>query len=159
MRVWEDLGRDKPRKAAGVKAEKEEEEARRPLSPVEPGSATVANELPIQVKTDGEGETVKAGDSVDVKEEREVVAEGSAQPQNGRASTTQTPTAETQRKGKPGRKKAYDLSQKPYEGFFEAVFRPESDMFEITDLRADVEGGHKVWLEAVSCLVCGTRIH
>ncbi|KAF3762359.1 hypothetical protein M406DRAFT_294033 [Cryphonectria parasitica EP155] len=160
MRVWEQLGTDRPHKASGVKTEKEEEEAKRPLSPVEPGSATVATELPIQVKTDGEGDTVKASDTVDVKEEREIAAEGSAQTQNGRASTTQTPTAEPIRKGvSRGRKKPDDMSYKPYEGSFEATFKPDNDMFEIKDLRTGVEGGQKTWLEEVNCLVCGSRIH
>lgn len=159
MKVWEELGTTKPHKAAGVKEEMAQEEAKRPLSPDEPGSATVATELPIQVKTDGEGDTVKASDSVDVKEEREVAAEGSVQPPNGRTSTAQTPTAETPRKGGRGRKKAdYDMSSKPYEGLFEATFKPDDDMFEIKDLREDIEGGQKTWLEEVHCLVCSTRI-
>lgn len=158
MKVWEELGTTKPHKAPDVKEEKQEE-AKRPLSPVEPGSATVATELPIQVKTDGDGATVKVDDSVDVKEERQVVAEGSAQPQNGRGSTTQTPTAETPRKPGRGRKKAdHDMNAKPYEGLFEATFQPEADMFEIKDLRQGVEGGQKTWLEEVNCLVCGSRI-
>lgn len=161
-RVFEELGTDKPHKAsgAGVKEEKEDE-VKRPLSPVEPGSGTVATELPIQVKTDGEGESeVKAAnDSVDVKAEREVAAEGSAaQAHNGRGSNTQTPSAETPRKPGRGRKKATeDLTNKPYEGLFEATFQPEKDMFEIKDLR-DVQGGDKTWLEEVDCLVCGSRI-
>lgn len=159
MKVWEELRTTKPHKAPDVKEEKQEEEAKRPLSPVEPGSATVATELPIQVKTGGNGETVKTDDSVDVKEERQVVAEGSAQPQNGRGSTTQTPTTDTPRKPGRGRKKAdHDMNAKPYEGLFEATFQPDADMFEIKDLRQGVEGGQKTWLEEVNCLVCGSRI-
>lgn len=159
LKVWEELGTDKPFHAPDAKEEKREEEAKRPLSPVEPGSATVATELPIQVKTDGEGEAaVKANDSVDVKEEREVVAEGSAQALNGRTSTAQTPSADTPRKNGRGRKKEHDLSSKPYEGLFEATFLPESDKFEIKDLRAGIEGGEKTWLEEVNCLVCGSLI-
>lgn len=162
IRVFEELGTDKPHKVpgAGVKEEKEEE-VKRPLSPVEPGSGTVATELPIQVKTDAEGESeVKAAnDSVDVKEEREIAAEGSStQAQNGRASNTQTPSAETPRRPGRGRKKAAeDLNYKPYEGLFEATFQPEKDMFEIKDLR-ELQGGDKTWLEEVDCLVCGSRI-
>jgi hypothetical protein len=138
----------------------EEEEAKRPLSPVEPGTGAVAAELPIQVKTDGEGETVKAAnDSVEFKEESTVAAEeGSLQPQNGRVST-QTPTAETApRKAGRGRKKADAGSARLYEGLFEANFKVDQDMFEITDLREGIEGGDKTWLEEVKCLVCGTRI-
>lgn len=161
-RVYELLGADKPHKASDVKEEKEEEEAKRPLSPIEPGTSSVATELPIQVKTDGDGESVKANDSVDVKEESTVATEeGSAPPQNGRASTAQTPTGGTPaRKVGRGRKKAdaSDLSSRPYEGLFEATFKPEIDKFEITDLRDDIEGGEKTWLEDVNCLVCGTRI-
>lgn len=159
MKVWEELGTTKPHKARSVKEEKHEEEAKRPLSPVEPGSATVATELPIQVKTDGEGETVKTDDSVDVKEERPAPAEGAAQSHNGRASTTQTPVVETPRKPGRGRKKADpEESARPYEGLFEATFQPDADMFEIKDLRQGVDGGQKTWLEEVNCLVCGSRI-
>lgn len=164
MRVYEQLGTDKPHKASDVKEEKEEqeEEAKRPLSPIEPGTGSVAAELPIQVKTDGEGESVKANDSVDVKEESAVATEeGSAQPRNGRTSTAQTPTGGTPvRKVGRGRKKAdaSDMNSKPYEGLFEATFKPEDDMFEIKDLREGIEGGEKTWLEEVKCLVCGTRI-
>lgn len=163
MRVFEELGTDKPHKAPGAGVKEEKEEVKRPLSPVEPSSGTVATELPIQVKTDGEGESeVKAaGDSVDVKEERDVAAaEGSSvQAQNGRASNTQTPSAETPRKPGRGRKKAVDdLNYKPYEGLFEATFQPDKDVFEIKDLR-DVQGGDKTWLEEVDCLICGSRIN
>lgn len=159
MKVWDRLGNDKPHKAPDVKEEKKEE-ATRPLSPVEPGTAAVAAELPIQVKTDGESETVKANDSVAVKDESKTGAEGSTPPQNGKASTTQTPIAETAaRKGGRGRKKAeVDLSNKPYEGKFEATFSSEISSMEIKDLRAGVEGGQKTWTEDVHCLVCGTRI-
>lgn len=161
-RVYEELGADKPHKASDVKEEKEEEEAKRPLSPVEPGTGSVAAELPIQVKTDREGESVKANDSVDVKEEPTATTEeGSAQPQNGRASTAQTPTGGTPaRKVGRGRKKAdaSEANSKPYEGLFEATFLPDDDKFEITDLREGIEGGEKTWKEDVNCLVCGTRI-
>lgn len=159
MKVWEELGTDKPHKAPEVKEEKQEE-AKRPLSPVEPGTAAVAAELPIQVKTDGEGETVKTSDTVDVKEESTVTAEDSTQPQNGRVSTTQTPTAEAPaRKGGRGRKKGdNDTGYRPYEGLFEATFKPDNDKFEIKDLRDGIEGGQKTWMEDVNCLVCGTRI-
>lgn len=161
LKTYEALGADKPHKASGVKEEKvDEEEAKRPLSPVEPSTGAVAAELPIQVKTDGEGETVKAAnDSVEFKEESTAAAkEGSAQPQNGRVST-QTPTAEPPaRKVGRGRKKADTGSAKPYDGLFEATFKVEQDMFEITDLREGVEGGEKTWMEEVKCLVCGTRI-
>lgn len=159
MKVWEELGTTKPHKATSVKEEKHEEEAKRPLSPVEPGSATVATELPIQVKTDGEGEAVKAGDSVDVKEERKAAAEVAGQPHNGRASTTQTPVAEAPRKPGRGRKKADpEEGARPYDGLFEAIFQPDTDMFEIKDMRQGVDGGQKTWLEEVNCLVCGSRI-
>lgn len=162
MKVWDELGALNPKKASDVKEEKLEQQANRPLSPVEPGSATVANELPIQVKTDGEGDTVKAsGDSVDVKEERDRTTESSAQPQNGRASTTQTPSAEVPRKIGPGRgrkKPEHDLNIRPYEGKFDATFKPEEDVFEIQDLREGVEGGLRTWTEQVQCLVCGSRI-
>lgn len=160
MKVWEELGAYKPHMAPDVKEEKQEEEAKRPLSPIEPGTAAVAAELPIQVKTDGEGEMVKASDTVAVKEGSTVAAEGSAQPQNGRASTTQTPTVETPaRKGGRGRKKAdTNLNQKPYEGLFEATFVSESGTFEIKDLRTGVEGGQRSWTVDAHCLICGTRI-
>lgn len=160
MKVWRELGTDKPHKAPGVKPEKQEE-AQRPLSPIEPGTATVAAELPIQVKTDGEGESVKASDTVAVKEGSPVGAEGSSQSQNGRASATQTPTVETPaRKGGRGRKKAdNDLNHKPYEGHFEATaFSSESGTFEIRDLRTGIEGGQEKWNEDVHCPICGTRI-
>ncbi|KAK7745348.1 hypothetical protein SLS53_002844 [Cytospora paraplurivora] len=159
LRVYEELGVDKPHKAADVKEEKEEE-ARRPLSPVEPGTSSVATELPIQVKTDGEGDSVKANDSVDVKEESKAVTEeSSAQPPNGRASTAQTPTGSTPaRKVGRGRKKAdaSEQNSRPYEGLFEATFLSQEDKFLITDLRTGIEGGEKTWKEEVKCLVCGT---
>ncbi|CAN8099467.1 unnamed protein product [Discula destructiva] len=162
-KVFEELGTDKPHKAPGADAkEVKEEEVKRPLSPVEPGTGTVATELPIQVKTDGDDKEIKAANnSVDVKEEREVPAEGSSvQAQNGQASASASVGVkeETPRKTGRGRKKAADdLSSRPYEGLFDATFNPVDDKFEIKDLR-DVQGGDKTWLQDGHCLVCGTRI-
>lgn len=159
MRVWERLGADKPHKTPDVKDEKKENEATRPLSPVEPGTAAVASALPIQVKTDGEGETVKTSDTVAVKDST-VGAQGSAKTQNGRPSATQTLATETPaRKGGRGRKKAdNDLNHKPYAGLFEATFVSESGTFEVKDLRTGIEVGQEKWNEETFCLVCGTRI-
>lgn len=161
MKVWERLGTDKPHIAPEVKEEKQEEEAKRPLSPDEPGNAAVAAALPIQVKTDGAGEATKASDTVDVKDESSARAEGSAQSQSGKASTTQTPTAETPaRKGGRGRKKVgNDLNHKPYEGLFEATaFVSETGTFEVKDLRSGIEGGQKTWHEDAYCLICHARL-
>jgi hypothetical protein len=73
--------------------------------------------------------------------------------------STQTPTAETPaRKIGRGRKKADAGAARPYEGLFEANFKVDQDMFEITDLREGIEGGDKTWMEEVKCLVCSTRI-
>lgn len=159
MRVWGRLGPDKPHRAFDVKEEKENE-VTRPLSPVEPGTGAVAAALPIQVKTDGEGEAVKAGDTVAVKEELAAGAQGSAKTHKGRPSATQTPTRETpSRKGGRGRKKADNvLNHKPYAGLFEATFVPESGTFEVTDLRTGIQGGEEKWNENAFCLVCGTEI-
>lgn len=165
-RVFEKLGTDKPHRAPGADAKEvnavKEEEVKRPLSPVEPGTGTVATELPIQVKTDGEDikkAPIATSDSVDVKGEREVKAEGSSvQARSGQASAAAGVKEEGSRKPGRGRKRAIDdLSTRPYEGLFEATFQPDNDKFEVTDLR-DVQGGDKTWFEEVNCLVCGSRI-
>lgn len=154
MKVWERLGADKPHKTPDVKDEKKANEATRPLSPVEPGTTAVASALPIQVKTDREGQTVKTSDTVAVKDST-VGAQGSAKTQNGRPSATETPA----RKGGRGRKKAdNDLNHKPYAGLFEATFVSENGTFEVRDLRTGIEGGQEKWHEEAFCLVCGTRI-
>lgn len=155
-KVFEELGTDKPHKAAGTDVK--EEEVKRPLSPVEPGSGTVATELPIQVKTDGQdkSDAKPANDSVDVKEEREGAAEGSsAQAQKSGSAVVKD---ETHRKPGRGRKKAQeDPNLKPYLGLFDAVFKPDNDKFEITDLR-DLQGGDKTWLQDAHCLICGSSL-
>lgn len=158
-KVYEELGTDKPHKAAGADVKNlKEEEVKRPLSPVEPGSGTVAIELPIQVKTDGQAksEAKPTNDSVDVKEEREGAGEGSsAQAQKPGSAAVKE---EAPRKPGRGRKKAQDdPNWKPYEGLFDAVFHPDSDKFEITDLR-NLPDGDKTWLQEAHCLVCGSRL-
>lgn len=164
-KVFEELGTDKPHKEPGADGKggvKDEDEAKRPLSPVEPGSGTVATEMPIQVKTDGganKADVRPANDSVDVKEESEVKAGGSsAQAQNGQSSNSAAIKDEASRKPGRGRKKGTDGgAAKPYEGLFDAKFNPDNDKFEITDLR-DLPGGDKTWYEEAHCLVCGSRI-
>lgn len=157
-KVYEELGTDKPHKAAGADVkEVKDEEVKRPLSPVEPGSGTVATALPIQVKTDGQdkSDSKPTKDSVDVKEERDGAGEGSSA--QAQKSSSAVVKEETRKPGR-GRKKAQeDPNSKPYLGLFDAVFRPDSDKFEVTDLR-DVEGGDKTWLQEAHCLCCGTRL-
>lgn len=153
LKVWEELGADKPYKPKEPSSDKQADGAKRPLSPDEPNSATVAAQLPIQVKTDTENNETKATDaSVDVKEESV-----SGQTPNGRALTIKITATDAPRKGAGGKrsKKVDDLTYKPYEGHFDAIFKPEIDKYEIEDLRKGVEDGQKTWLEEVHCLMCG----
>lgn len=162
-KVYEKYGTDKPHKAPGADVKDvKEEEVKRPLSPVEPSSGTVATELPIQVKTDGDdkAEAISIKNTVDVKEEREVKAEGSSAQAQSCATASADVKDETKPKPGPGRgrkKAADDPNAKPYEGLFEATFKPDHDMFEIKDLR-DIPGGDKTWLEEAHCLLCNSRI-
>lgn len=179
-KTFERLGSSKPhiKKETEVKNEKEEEEAKRPLSPVEPTSGAISAELPIQVKTDGEGEEVKLNDNVDVKrieEDEDADADAAPAPKDESVPppTNGTSTTDTTNKGssarKPGRPKKHradnadpiDLKSKPYEGLFEANIRMDLSppVVEIKDLRTDVEGGEKTWTEDINCLVCGSRIN
>lgn len=176
-KTYERLGKDLPHKPAeSIKEDKDKEEAKRPLSPTETGTAVVA-EHSIDVKADGEGEgdSVKVNDNVDVKrlDEDEAAASSVAPEDQTPTLNNQTPSAETPGKGtpnrKPGRprKKAVDSpaitdsKAKPYEGLFEATVRMDLSppVLEITDLREGVEGGEKTWQEEINCLVCGTRIN
>ena len=175
LKTYERLGKDKPHRLPGfVKEDKETEEAKRPLSPTETGTGIVANHS-IDVKADGEADSVKVNDNVEVKrlDEDEAPASSVAPEDQNSVRNNQTPSAETPGKGtpnrKPGRpkKKVADASavteskSKPYEGLFDATVRMDLSppMLEIKDLREGVEGGEKTWQEEINCLVCGSRIN
>ncbi|PSR99387.1 hypothetical protein BD289DRAFT_38149 [Coniella lustricola] len=161
LKVWNELGANKPYKAKECASDKQADSAKRPLSPDEPTSATVAAQLPIQVKTESDNkETKKSGtqDSVDAKD-ASATQSAAGQASNGRggSATAKSTAGKTTGHNKRG-KKGNNSAARPYKGRFEATFKPEIDKYEIEDLRKGVEGGQKTWLEEVHCLCCGTRM-
>ncbi|CAM1507223.1 Fc.00g068640.m01.CDS01 [Cosmosporella sp. VM-42] len=152
MRVYDQLGTDKPHRKEhlGVKTEKGADRAARPLSPTDTGKETQPT---IDVRS---GE---AQDNVLVRK----VDETTPQPTGTPSRVPPTPSADTIPKSsaaKRGRKKK-PMDQKPYEGLFKATLRMDGEgptKWEIEDLRENVPGGDKTWIENAQCLLCGVTI-
>jgi len=176
--TYERLGRDKPHLNPDSKDSKNEDEAKRPLSPTETGAAVSAQHS-IDVKADGESDSVQVNmrDNVDVKQSEDEdapgapedsIAEPSVEPQS--KSESQTPTKITSikltTKGRPGRprKKGETNGEpaKPWDGLFEVSLKMAeqgSMSLEFKDLREGIKGGEKTWIEPVKCLVCGNEVN
>lgn len=157
MRTYESLGRDKPYQKP-ITGSKEngvggngDKTAGRPLSPPDNGSE-------IQ-------------QSIDAKMEKDtkngIKVERSSQDPPGTATARNTASADRTITAAPkagrsaaGRKKKADANPKPYEGLFDITLRlaESPSVAEIHDLRKDVKGGEKTWIEPLVCLVCGAMI-
>jgi hypothetical protein len=181
MRTYERLGTDRPHLTA-VSAVKKEEEAdsKRPLSPKEPPVADSAHPS-IDVKPDADAKVEKEeakqeskdevfvgkSEGKDAQEEKKKPAVPEAKMEESPARPTQSLTIPTAG-GHAGRRKSrksqepngISAASKPYKGLFEATVQKDLSppMVEITDLRSNVEGGDKIWLEPIDCLVCGARV-
>lgn len=173
LSTYERLGKDKPhvKPPESPKDSKDEEEPKRPLSPKETGGAVSAQHS-IDVKADGigDGEAVQVNDNVEVKrieddaptasEDRTVSSETPAK--DGSATETTSKLTPGRRSGRPRKRnsEAVEDNSKPYLGLFTATVRSEISppMVEIRDIRHNIEGGEKTWLEPIDCPICGARI-
>ncbi|KAK1755075.1 hypothetical protein QBC47DRAFT_208541 [Echria macrotheca] len=179
------LGTDTPHRSPGSgKDSKGQDEAKRPLSPTETTGAAVSAQHSIDVKANGDSDSVQVRDNVDVKQSEDEdapgapedsAAEPSVEPPSKAESETPTKATTTTSsklilttgKGKPGRPKKKGLdangsSGKPWEGLFEVTLKmTESSppVLEFKDLREGIVGGEKTWTEPVTCLVCGNQVN
>lgn len=150
VQVYESLGTDKPHKSEKTEElpVKVETEATRPLTPN---------------KNNGEESPPSAADGGGPRENgngllppREVQATTQATTQTPTPGPTNPPISRIPKtaSGKKGRPRKVD--EKPYEGLFKAELRMSDGpmMWEITDLRPDIEGGERTWTERAACLLC-----
>lgn len=170
------LGRDKPHiNPEATKLVKDEDEAKRPLSPTDGASAQHS----IDVRAEGEPDSVQVNtkDSVDVRQSgdedapsapEDSVAEPSVEPRS--KSNSETPTKaniKAAAKGKPGRpkKRASEVNggeSKPWVGLFDVTLKMTDQgppLLEFKDLREGIVGGEKTWTEPVKCTVCGNKVN
>jgi hypothetical protein len=179
--TFERLGTTKPHQSPNaVKQEKDDEEAKRPLSPTETG-AGMSTQPSIDVKSSGDagptdGIQVNA-DNVEVKQADDEDAmtapeDGPAQSTNtqdaGESSRPETPSKGTpktsvgRKAGRPKRKgEANGDALKPWDGLFEVSLNMEVNppKLEFKDLRDGIAGGEKTWTEPIRCLICGSEIN
>lgn len=129
--------------------ETDEESVPRPLTPV--GN---------KIQTDTTG-------TIDVKADEDESNGTNGKAIEGTPNATSTPgppNSASQKSAKSGSarkgrgKKA--IEGKPYEGLFEATLKmSEGPMaWEITDLRPNIVGGDRSWIERAECMICNHRI-
>jgi len=168
------LGTDKPHLPPEIpKKEKDEDEAKRPLSPTETGAAVSAQHS-IDVKADADS---VMNDNVEVKQGEDEDAQAAPEDSPPATSTDARATSEktevqtpakassgkpssTRKAGRPKKKsEANGDNSKPWEGLFEVTLKTDGvSILEFKDLRQGVEGGQKTWTESVKCLVCGNQV-
>ncbi|KAH8882120.1 hypothetical protein GQ53DRAFT_666360 [Thozetella sp. PMI_491] len=165
------LGTDKPHLAP--EPVKDENEAKRPLSPSESGPAVLGHSIDVKADRDESTEAVNVKDNVEVTAEEDstpAVAEDRSVSPKPRSSSTSPPFKATAGKTtpakKPGRPKkkpeANGDNSKPWEGLFEVKVKMEDSappVLEFKDLREGIVGGEKTWTEPIKCLVCGSPIN
>lgn len=150
-RIYARLGRDKPHLKP---ISQNEDEAKRPLSPTEPGAAVSAH--CVDMKADSLSDSAQVNkENVDVKQSKEKDAPGV--PEDSIAEPSLKP---------PTNKDINGDSAKPWEGLFEVNLRmgdkygDETSMtLEFKDLREGIKSGEKTWTESVKCLVCGNSVN
>jgi hypothetical protein len=155
MRVYEELGTDKPHKPeeSVIKTETDEKQPAALRSTTRTDMKGAATQSPIAVN---EGAN---GDSVPMKK----IDSFTPRPTESPAPGTPVPAAAEKQSGlssvMKGRSKKAARS-KPYEGFFEAKLKLDDvpTVWEVNDLRPNVSGGDRTWTENVKCLVCGSKI-
>jgi hypothetical protein len=189
MRVYDCLGTDKPHilieRMKEEKVDEDEEEVKRPLSPMETGSAGAAL-YSIDVKSVGYAKHVNTKDNVDVRGGEDDDAPAAPEDQirrsgsrrdtsselwNGSKTSDKVSTAKlgaSRKLAARAKKRASEVNgdagrtlTKPYEGLFEVSLKMDLSppMLEFKDLRQGVFGGEKVWQEPILCLVCNSRIN
>lgn len=168
LRTYERLGKDKPHVKEAVKDEEGGGQAKRPLSPTEPAAGDSAQHS-IDVKADGNGDaSIKVDDNVDVKQDDEAARESSKQPtEDAQASTPDAAGKKLPAKrGRPRKsgglvgRGPYEPKSRPYEGLFDVELKMDLSppMLEFHDLRGNVTGGEKTWIEQIDCLICGSQV-
>ncbi|GAO15947.1 hypothetical protein UVI_02039680 [Ustilaginoidea virens] len=153
--VYERLGTDIPHKSESlaespVKVETDTLPIRRPLTPSENNQEERAQSA-IAVK----GPSQNGGDHTPRTRSNEGTPKAATQtptPGPPNSLSAKTPKSASTKKGR-GKKTVED---KPYEGLFEASLRMSDGpmVWEITDLRPNIEVGDRVWTERAACLVC-----
>lgn len=168
MKVYQRLGKTKPHvPPTTLKDEKDSDEAKRPLSPKESGGAVSAQQS-IDVKSDCGAVAVRGikpeiGSATRLEPSKEPATSTEPEPNPMKKPVSAEPASSNSRAGGTGRKyKGKKKAEAPpiYDGLFEAktVMTLTPPMIEITDLRRGVEGGAKVWLEPMLCLICHEQI-
>ena len=179
------LGTSKPHlPPEPVKEEKNEDEAKRPLSPTETGAAVSAQHS-IDVKADGgsaNGLRARMNDNVEVKQADDEDAHAAPEdsppepPTTRRKGEAGTSAKSTPAKPTPGRKPGRPRKKpaeptgdglRPWEGLFEVTLKTDAGsskdedgpILELRDLRQGIVGGEKTWTVPVKCLVCDNRVH
>jgi hypothetical protein len=151
MRVYDRLGTDKPHRTEepAIKEEKTDEEAARPLSPMESGEKDT--QATIDVRSGGVQDSVIAKKAI--TETPRTTATPTPVPTPSNADTPLKSSAKKIRKKK-------GIDYKPYVGLFEATLKMNDGptVWEIKDLRENVTGGEKEWTESANCLLCGSVI-
>ncbi|KAK2600236.1 hypothetical protein QQS21_005032 [Conoideocrella luteorostrata] len=152
MQVYERLGTDKPHKSEKkeqlpVKMETDRVSLGRPLTPSDNKELT-----PSAIDVKGPTEN---GTHTPLMKNKEAVPKATTQtPTPGPTNSIVQRSAKSASTKKGRGKKA--VEEKPYEGLFEASLRMSDGpmVWEITDLRPNVEGGDRTWTERAACLVC-----
>lgn len=153
--VYERLGKDKPHKPDKIEESAiklEENDTELPHRPLTPSENKDEERTPSAIVVKGSGEN---GEHISLAKRFESTPK----------ATTQTPTrrprsAMSQRSAKSastrkrGGKKA--AGEKPYEGLFQAGLRMNEGpmVWQIADLRPNIQGGDRTWTERAACLVC-----
>lgn len=162
MRVYEQLGTDKPHKPhkpheSSVKLETDEKAPAtlRSTTPAEiKGEETHS---PVAVKKGENGDSVP---SVPVKQIDGITPKTTESPAPGTPANVNAVEKPSRTSSvKRGRSKK-SLESKPYEGLFEASLKLDDGptAWQVTDLRKDVSGGDRTWTESAKCLFCGIKI-
>lgn len=159
-RVYDRLGTDLPHKSEKpvIKEEAKEDAKEEPKEGAK-------GDLPFRLLSPSvEGEDRKSPIVASSEIKDQVLVK---QQDNESSKATETPTpAPTNPSDKSSknalakRGKRKKSSKKPWEGLFEATLKMNEGptVWEITDLREDVEGGEKKWTEQAHCLLCDTII-
>ncbi|RFU76968.1 ebs-bah-phd domain-containing [Trichoderma arundinaceum] len=159
-RVYDRLGTDTPHKSAkqAIKEEVKED------TKEEPKEGT-KGDLPYRLLSPSvEGEDRKSP-IVPTSEIKDQVLVKQRDDDSSKATETPTPAPpnvsdKSSKTALAKRGKRKKSSKKPWEGLFEATLKMDEGptIWEITDLREDVEGGEKKWTEQAHCLLCDTVI-
>ncbi len=155
-KTYERLGKDTPHKSATspTKHLKEEDGVKRPLSPKEPVAG--ATQQTIDVNSDGLPPTPPAAASKENAKQ-----EAPADDDDTKTGGTISSAVDAKVLVRRSKQRTKEEQSKPYLGLFDATILPNAapPTIEIRDLRDNVDGGEKSWVESLSCIVCGKAIN